>query len=321
LPTEKKYSYFELSVGGWTLRRILGLRELLNGAAPDIVVCMGHPGNISHWWLALNRVRKNFQLVAWQCGYEYHPGLLKKVVLAQFVPRFDHHLAYHSNAAKYAQQHGATARQVTVIHNTINEAKIIPKPKEVGRDELLKRHPQIGDRKILLFVGAVLAEKRVELIIDALDLVKRDDLVLLVVGNGPHLDALKAFAAGRQDVIFSGAVVEGVGIYFDSAEMYLMPGTGGLGLNEAMAHAVPMIAGYADGSADDLVLDGETGYRLRMNSAAELAGHMVRLLDNPTAARAMGQKGQALITGPLSFQNFIERVVTALSVIANEKPR
>ena len=53
--------------------------------------------------------------------------------------------------------------------------------------------------------------------------------------------------------------------------MYVLPGTGGLGLNEAMAHGLPMIAGYADGSADDLVVDGETGYRLRSDSAGELA--------------------------------------------------
>lgn len=321
LSTERKYYFKEKYIRGWTLRTIDGLPKIIEEIKPFIVVCMGHVGNISHWWLALNRKRKGFQLVAWQCGYEYHPGLLKKMLLAQFVPRFDHHLAYHTNAAKYARQHGAAESQVTVIHNTINEAKVVIKPKDAARHELLQRHPEIGNRRILLFVGAVLAEKRVEVLIDAMGLMKRDETVLLVVGNGPHLAALKAYAAGRSDVVFAGAVVEGVGIYFDAAEMYLMPGTGGLGLNEAMAHSLPMIAGYADGSADDLVLDGQTGYRLRTCDAAEVAELVQRLLDNPVAAASMGRKGRELITGPLSFQNFVERVAAALVLIAADVRR
>ena len=91
------------------------------------------------------------------------------------------------------------------------------------------------------------------------------------------------------------------------------PGTGGLGINEAMAHSLPVISGFADGSADDLVVDGETGYRLLHGTAAELAERLALVLDDPDKAAQMGQRGRELITGPLAFERFIGRIVTALA--------
>lgn len=306
LANELKYEYTERAVLGRTLRRVRGLPHLVAQVSPHVVICTAHVGNLSHWQLALSRRRMGFRLVAWQCGYMYRDSAFKRWLLRRFVPRFDHHLAYHSNARDYALRHGATASQVTVMHNTINERRIQPMPKEEALALVRAMHPAIGARKIVLFVGALLEEKRVEVIFKALDLLRRDDLMLLVVGDGPHRGALQGAAAVRDDVVFAGAVVDGVGPYFDAATMFVMPGTGGLGLNEAMAHGLPMLSGYADGSADDLVIDGETGYRLRDGSAAELATRMRELLENTETAAEMSRRALALITDKFSFRNFVE---------------
>ena len=68
-------------------------------------------------------------------------------------------------------------------------------------------------------------------------------------------------------MIFAGQIVDGVGPYFDGADLLVLPGTGGLALNEAMAHGLPLVSGYGDGSADDLVQDGVNGFRLRARDA------------------------------------------------------
>lgn len=312
LANERKYRYSEHNVRGWMLRRIHGIAALVHDVQPDAVVCMGHVGNVSHWWLGLNRRRLGYKLLAWQCGYEYHPRSAKALLLRRFVPMFDHHLAYHSPARDYALAHGARPQQVTVMHNTINEARITTLPRDRARALLLAKHPQIGERRIVLFVGALLREKNVELLFDALQRLPRRDVVLLVVGDGEHRAALQRLAAGRDDVIFTGSIVDGVGPYFDAAEAYLLPGTGGLGLNEAMAHGLPMLSAYADGSADDLVLDGETGWRLRQGTAAEIAERLQQLLDDAEAAARMGRRGRELITTRFSFDSFTERIVAAL---------
>lgn len=313
---ELKYRFHEYKVRGFTLRRTTGVVERICDLKPRIVVCMGHVGNVTHWKLTKLKRELDYKLVAWQCGYEYNPGRAKAALLRRFVPRFDHHLAYHSNAKAYALQHGSRPEQITLMHNTINEERIACMPKAQALEQVRAAHPEIGQRRILLFVGAVLAEKRVEVIVDALDVLKRHDVVLVVIGDGEHLPVLRKYCEGRDDVVFTGAIVEGVGPYFDAAEVYLLPGTGGLGINEAMAHSLPIISGFADGSADDLVVDGENGYRLREGTPAELADRMRRVLDDPLGAERMGKVSREWITGKFAFRAFIDRIVKALSAVA-----
>jgi glycosyltransferase involved in cell wall biosynthesis len=313
---EHKYDFREYRTGTYTFRRLNGVLEKIREIQPDVVVNAAHVGNWTHWIIAFSKKKSGFKLVSWLCGYEFHPGRLKDLLLNRFIPRYDYHLAYHSNARDYALSHGARADQITVMHNTINEEKIATLPKDEARALVVGKHPEIGERKIILFVGAVLAEKRIEVILQALDIMKRKDAVLLLVGDGEHLPAIRQLCAGRDDVVITGSIVEGVGPYFDAAELYALPGTGGLGINEAMAHRLPIVSGFADGSADDLVVDGENGFRLRENTAAELAEKMAAILDNPELARRMGERSLEMITGKFAFREFINRIVTELTRLA-----
>lgn len=312
---EHKFQFREVQVASYTLRLAVGVIEQIRKIKPDIVLCLGHVGNATHWKISKLKEELGFKLIAWQCGYEYNPSRAKAFLLRHFVPRFDHHLAYHSNARDYALTHGARPDQVTLMHNTINEARITPMAKVAARQLVIQRHPEIGTRKILLFVGAVLAEKRIEVILGALDLLRRPDVVLVIVGDGEHLPAIIAACAGREDVVFAGSVIEGVGPYFDAAEVYLLPGTGGLGINEAMAHGLPVISGFADGSADDLVVDGENGYRLRDGTEDELTDRIARILDNRGLAEQMGRTSREWITGKFAFTAFISRIRSALLAV------
>lgn len=313
---EHKYDFREYRIGTYTFRRLNGVLEKIGEIQPDVVVNAAHVGNWTHWNIAFGKKKSGFKLVSWLCGYEFHPGKLKDFLLDRFIPCYDYHLAYHSNARDYALSHGARADQVTVMHNTVNEEKIATLPKAEARALVVGKHPEIGDRKIILFVGAVLAEKRIEVILQALDRMKRRDAVLVLVGDGEHLPAVRALCAGRDDVVITGSIVEGVGPYFDAAELYVLPGTGGLGINEAMAHRLPIVSGFADGSADDLVVDGENGFRLRENTPDELAAKMAAILDDSELARRMGERSRDMITGKFAFREFINRIVTQLTRLA-----
>jgi glycosyltransferase involved in cell wall biosynthesis len=110
-----------------------------------------------------------------------------------------------------------------------------------------------------------------------------------------------------------------VGPYFDAAEMYVLPGTGGLGINEAMAHRLPIVSGFADGSADDLVVDGENGFRLREGTPKELAQKIAAMIDNTELANRMGEKSREWITGKFAFREFVSRVEGAITMLLENK--
>lgn len=313
---EAKFDLREYRFGTYTFRRYFHVIPKIAEIKPDVVINAAHTGNWTHWKISGQKDRMGFKLVSWLCGYEFHPGKLKSFLIDRFIPRYDYHLAYHSNARDYAMSHGARADQITVMHNTINEEQIATLSKSEARALVCAKHPEIGDRKIILFVGAVLAEKRIEVILGALHRLSRQDVVFVLVGDGDHLPAIRAACAGRRDVVLTGSIVEGVGPYFDAAEVYLLPGTGGLGINEAMAHSLPIISGFADGSADDLVVDEENGYRLRDGSEEELVERIAKILDHPQIAERMGKKSREWITGKFAFKEFIGRIKTALLAVA-----
>ena len=98
LRNEWKYQFRGVDVSRIVLRTASDIGKLVDRIRPSAVICMGQVGNLSHWWLALNKKRFRYALICWQCGYEYHPGVLKAALLNRFVPRFEHHLAYHTNA-------------------------------------------------------------------------------------------------------------------------------------------------------------------------------------------------------------------------------
>lgn len=304
-----RYRLFERTIGGFTIRHQRGVVSHLLSIRPDVVITMCHSGTISEWLVICLKLLMRFKLVAWQCGYEYNPGLFKRVVLSRFIPRFDHHLAYHTNAKSYALSHGAKPHQITVMHNTVDEGAIECIDKEEARRQVSALWPQVRGKHVILYVGAILAEKKLEVILEALNRLERDDILFMVVGDGPHLDQLRRSCNGREDVCFVGRVVDGVGKYFDAADLFVLPGTGGLAINEAMAHGLPVIAGYADGSADDLVVDGVNGFRLREGSSSELAKYVAATLDDPARRAAMGAASTEMIRGRFSFSKFVDRVV------------
>jgi glycosyltransferase involved in cell wall biosynthesis len=315
VPVQRTYRLWEWRVRGFTFRWQRGVIRHLRRIQPDVVVTMCHSGTITEWIMILLKPVLRYRLVSWLSGYEYNPGVIKDLVLKLFVPRFDHHLAYHTNAAAYAIKYGALAKQVTVMHNTINEERIRRSPRDIARAYVGAHVPDLQNRTVLLYVGAVLTEKKLEVIVEALDILSDDRVFFLLVGDGPHLPELRRSCENRKDVAFVGRLVDQVGFYFDSADIFVLPGTGGLAINEAMAHGLPIVAGYADGSADDLVKDYVNGFRLREGTPQELAARLRLLIENPTLRETMGAASLEAIRTRYSFKHFLDRVKGVLNTV------
>ncbi len=312
IENESRYLCKEIRVKSFTFRYQKDVISQIKQIKPDVVVMASHVGNLSSWNIMQLKRKMGFCLVAWQCGYEFNPSSLKDYVLGKFIKGFDYHLAYHTNAKKYAMRYGAKESQVTVMHNTINDNKIVRIEKSEARNRICANFSEIGSRPIVLFVGAILQEKRLEALCDAMQLPETSKAVLLVVGDGPHLACLKSAYGHYENIIFTGSVIDGVGAYFDGGDVFLLPGTGGLAINEAMAHALPIISGYADGSADDLVIDGKNGYRLKDAGVNEIAESISKVLADPEHARKMGQESLCMVEEKFSFDRYIDRIVGVL---------
>jgi phosphatidylinositol alpha-1,6-mannosyltransferase len=168
----------------------------------------------------------------------------------------------------------------------------------------------LADRPVVVCVSRMVPRKGQDTLIHAWPLVLANvpGAALLLVGDGPYRDRLERMArhlgvAGS--VIFAGAPSRAeLPAYFDAGNVFAMPcrtrrrglDVEGLGMVflEAAAAGLPVVGGDSGNSAD-AIRDGETGYVVSGRSVADLAERLNRLLTDPGAARAMGEKGVAWV--------------------------
>jgi phosphatidylinositol alpha-1,6-mannosyltransferase len=168
----------------------------------------------------------------------------------------------------------------------------------------------VADRPVVVCVSRMVPRKGQDTLIHAWPLVLANipGAILLLVGDGPYRDRLERMArhlgvAGS--VIFAGAPSRAeLPAYFDAGDVFAMPcrtrrrglDVEGLGMVflEAAAAGRPVVGGDSGNSAD-AIRDGETGYVVSGRSVADLAERLNRLLTDPGAAKAMGEKGVAWV--------------------------
>jgi glycosyltransferase involved in cell wall biosynthesis len=147
---------------------------------------------------------------------------------------------------------------------------------------------------LLLYVGRLASEKRVELLADALD--GLHDVRLVFVGDGPARPALERRLAGKP-AFFTGYLHgQALAEAYASADLFSFPSdteTFGQVIQEAMASGLPVIAARA-GGAIDLVREGRSGLLFNPGNAADLRQQIQRLANDAPMRAAMGQAGRAL---------------------------
>jgi glycosyltransferase involved in cell wall biosynthesis len=149
-----------------------------------------------------------------------------------------------------------------------------------------------GDR-LLIFVGRLGREKNIQLLIDAMALIKTPGARLLVIGNGPYHSELdrRIVRLGVGDrVTFTGYLQpEDVAAAYAASEIFFFASTSetqGLVVAEAMASGLPVVA-VDDLATADAVADGVNGL-LVPERAEDLAAAADRVLGDADLRAAMG---------------------------------
>ncbi len=145
---------------------------------------------------------------------------------------------------------------------------------------------------LLLYVGRLAREKRIELLADAL----RDlsGVRLVLVGDGPARCELQQRMAGLP-VSFMG-YLRGTELAtaYASADIFVFPSdteTFGQVVQEAMASGLPVV-GARSGGTLDLIQDGHTGFLFEPRLASDLRARLRHLIANDSLRLAMGQAGR-----------------------------
>ena len=186
----------------------------------------------------------------------------------------------------------------------------------------------LGDRPVVVCVSRMVPRKGQDTLIHAWPLVlaTTPDATLLRVGDGPYRNRLERMARHLGvdgSVVFTGAPSRAeLPAYFDAGDVFAMPcrtrrrglDVEGLGMVflEAAATGLPVVGGDSGNSAD-AIRDGETGYVVPGVSVADLADRLKRLLNDPCAAKAMGEKGLAWVHQEWRWEIITQRFAEILA--------
>jgi len=141
---------------------------------------------------------------------------------------------------------------------------------------------------ILLYVGRLAAEKRVEWLLPVIQSLPFAHLV--IVGDGPRREELEALFGGTNTTFTGYLQGEDLARAYASADIFVFPSaneTFGNVVLEAMASGLPVVAPRSGGVMDS-VIDGETGLLFDSDQQNDLVAAVSKIIMDPGMMRKMG---------------------------------
>ena len=206
---------------------------------------------------------------------------------------------------------GLPAEKMTVIQNGVEDSR----QSAITRSQFLASLQLPSDAKLIGAIGPLDAEKRIKDLIWAADLLKviRDDVYLLIIGQGPHSWRLRRFRDQVQiqdRVLFLGTrndLSSWIG-HLDCVWLANHRNSLSNSLLEAMSAGVPVVATNTPGNRE-AVVPGKTGYLVPIGDRGAIARQTQRLLEDSELARQLGAAGQSRARDRFNVDNMVQRYV------------
>lgn len=288
----------------------------------DVFVVQANFGNISTHVVLLYRYIFQKRNIAWVCAYERPEirGIKRRIRngVTRIMLKLCHSsIAYNSFAKRHMINRGVCPKKIRIIGNTTDTIKL---NNNINKIDLKKCKQELKINKNgILFVGKFTESKKLDLLINAMaELItvrSRNDIQLILVGDGPvrqDLIKLSQVLGISGHVHFEGVVIEGKEKYFKAATIAVMPGSGGLFINDCMAAGLPMILSYSDGTHHDLIRDGETGILFRRDNKNDLSDKIEKLLDNASLQNKIKSNATKMILSRYKIDDMAANFIQAL---------
>lgn len=228
----------------------------------------------------------------------------------------DGHVNYIDEARDIYGSYGVRQDRICVTRNSPDtDAMRRTEAALRAAGELPERDPHA-----LLHVGRLVAEKRVNLLIEAMPAVLRSvpQARLTIVGDGPErarFEDLARSLGADGAVRFVGAVYDPAELarHFLSASVFVLPGLGGLSINEAMFYGLAIVCSSGDGTERFLVREGFNGTFFRTDDRRSLEQAIVRLMSDPGELQRMGLRSREIIDREVNIATVVERYVEAFA--------
>jgi glycosyltransferase involved in cell wall biosynthesis len=293
-----------------------GLIPWLQQWDPDVLIVEANPRYLSTAGAVRWMHRRERRVIGWGLGAPPLSGpfsTLRQARRRSFIHQFDALITYSQNgAAEYAAL-GFPPDRIFVAVNAVTPAPSHPLP----------HRPEPFSRESLriLFVGRLQARKRVDNLLRACAMLPENrQPELRVVGDGPVREELESLAETLYPrAVFTGAQYgKDLADEFRAADLFVLPGTGGLAIQQAMSYGLPVISAEADGTQDDLVRPAN-GWQVPPDDTAALKSALENALADAARLRRMGAESYRIVSEEINLDQMVQVFINALDLSGNQR--
>ncbi len=287
-----------------------GLRSWLESWDPQALIVEANPRYLSTRRAIRWMRQRGRPVLGWGLGIPRRGNALERLWRQSFLRALDGVIAYsHRGAAQYRS---LGLSRVFVAPNAVARRPSSPPP---------ERPVGFRGSPVVLFVGRLQARKRIDILLKACAALPEPlQPRLVIVGSGPAQADFQALASEIYPAAeFPGAVFgQHLDDYFAQADLFALPGTGGLAVQQAMAHGLPVIVAKGDGTQDDLVRP-ENGWQVPPGDQQAFTTALRRALSDPATLRRMGAASFRIVHREINLETMVDAFVMAVNQVLNPR--
>ena len=287
-----------------------GIISWLKEWNPHVLIMEANPRYLSSssaisWMHARNR-----PVIGWGLGApKQNQNKLTDTMRRSFLIKFDYFLTYSEQGKSEYEAIGIDSERIFVAANAVARKPMYPMP--------FRPENEFKEGKaVVLFVGRLQARKKLEVLFQACAALPADlQPSVWIVGDGPERKYFEVLASAiYPDVTFLGAQF-GIDLepIYKQADIFILPGTGGLAIQQAMSYALPVLVGEADGTQSLLVRE-ENGWVLPPEAEFNVMTEILEnVLQSPQTLRKMGEASFRIVSEEINLENMVASFQKAIT--------
>jgi len=289
-----------------------GLTTWLSQFCPQVLIVEANPRYLSTTMSVRWMHQRKQPVIGWGLGSNDHPGAagrIRRSLRHSFLRQFDALITYSQQGKEQYIDLGIDPEAIVVAPNAVE-----PRPEKAPEE----RPPQYENgQPTILFVGRLQERKRLDALMQACaGLPQKVQPRLWIVGEGPAKTALekKAQEVYPSTKFFGAKFDHELDPIFAASDLFVLPGTGGLAVQQAMTHGLPVVVAEADGTQNDLVRH-QNGYLTIPGDVDQLQFTLNIALEDPVKLREMGKESYRIVAEEINLENMVAAFARAIDMV------
>ena len=264
------------------------------------------------WVLFFLRLFMPFKLVLWGHGFGPRSSKTIKWIRVFLAKKSDAMILYGENAALEFYNAGVQKNKINVAYNSIDTAEI---------NNLVSKK-NVTKRCTLTFIGRLIKGKKVDLLLRALSLIRKDDLSKIevaIIGDGPEKNNLIQHANDlgiSNEVKFYGSITSEkiLSEFFNRSFACVSPGYVGLSAIHSLAYRVPLIVANREEHSPEIeaLKHKINSIFFESDNAQMLANAVMELFSNREYAEALGEGQSEAFLKRFSTEAMVNKFVSVV---------